>query len=125
MLKGTLYNINKIVEKNNVIEAIVELDVTHNIFKGHFPQQPVLPGVCMMQMVREIFETFFGKKLQLVKADDIRYTAMVDLTKNAHLIFQLQFNRSDEFITTKSKILQTDDVICCRMKATFIISPKV
>ncbi len=124
MLKHTLYTVNTLTEKNNIIEAIVELDATHEIFKGHFPQQPVLPGVCLMQMVREILETYLQEKLQLFKAEDIRYTAMVDPTKKARLSFQIQFDRSDDLITTKSKILKKDDLICCKMQATFIILSK-
>lgn len=119
MLKNALYKVNKMTAENDIVEAIVSLDKTHDIFKGHFPGQPVLPGVCMMQMVRELLETYCKAKLQLRKADDIRFSAMVDPTKDDQIKFQIQFNRSDDLLQTKTKILKMDDVICCKMKATF------
>ena len=92
MLKDDLYSVKKIKEENKFIEAIIELNEQHKIFKGHFPGQPVLPGVCIMQMTREILESFLNKKLQLLKADDIRFSSMVDPTKNKELKFILQYN---------------------------------
>lgn len=31
----------------------VRLDAAHPIYAGHFPGNPVLPGVCTLQIVRE------------------------------------------------------------------------
>lgn len=119
MLKDSLYTVHELAEENDVLEAVVSLNKSHPVFKGHFPGQPVLPGVCLMQMVRELLETFFEEKLQLQKADDIRYPAMVDPTKDDQLRFQIVFNRSDDLAKTKTMILKADDAICCKMKATF------
>ena len=30
----------------------VMLNPQHAIYNGHFPQQPVVPGVCMLQMIK-------------------------------------------------------------------------
>jgi 3-hydroxyacyl-[acyl-carrier-protein] dehydratase len=119
MLKDDLYTIQQINEENNVINVDVELNELHEIFKGHFPGQPVLPGVCMLQMVRELFENFFNKKLQLSRADDIRFLAMIDPTVNKELKFLLQYKFDDAQINVNAKILKDKDVVCCKMKATF------
>ncbi len=120
MLKGSLYRLIKIAAEENLIEAMVELNKMNEIFKGHFPDQPVLPGVCMMQMIREILEAFFQEKLQLRKADDIRFSSMVDPTKDAQLTIQTGFNRTENGLQTKTRILKTDGTICCKMQAMFI-----
>ena len=67
MLKDSLYRILNISGENNAIEAIIELDEHHDIFKGHFPGQPVLPGVCMLQITKEILEIFFSIKYNCQK----------------------------------------------------------
>ena len=122
MLKGSLYRLIKIAAEENLIEAMVELNEMNEIFKGHFPDQPVLPGVCMMQMIREILEAFFQEKLQLRKADDIRFSSMVDPTKDAQLTIQTHFNRIENGLQTKTKILKTDGTVCCKMQATFVFA---
>ena len=122
MLKDDLYSVRKIKEENKSIEVIIELNEQHKIFEGHFPGQPVLPGVCIMQMTREILESFLNKKLQLLKADDIRFSSMVNPTKNKELKFILQYNFNQmPQINMSAKILNKEDVVCCKIKATYKI----
>ncbi|HEX5150372.1 MAG TPA: 3-hydroxyacyl-ACP dehydratase [Parafilimonas sp.] len=120
MLKDSLYIIQNITKGNNTIEAAIELNEHHDIFKGHFPGQPVLPGVCMLQMTKEILGIFFHYKVQLLKAEDIRFLAMVDPTQNKELKFVIQYDLSEPgAITVNAKITKKDDVVCCKIKAVF------
>ena len=123
MLKDDLYKIQQINEENNSIHAVIELNELHEIFKGHFPGQPVLPGACMLQMTKEILETFFNNKLQLLKADDIRFTVMVDPNETKQLKFLIQYKRAEtQLINISAKILKEDEVVCYKMKAMYTIN---
>ncbi|MEP7278535.1 MAG: 3-hydroxyacyl-ACP dehydratase, partial [Bacteroidota bacterium] len=65
MLAGSFYTIvSPVIEPEN-IRAILKINPDHAIFKGHFPGQPVVPGVCMMQIVKELMETGTGRRLRL------------------------------------------------------------
>src|ERR1044072_3167053 len=120
MLKDALYTIQKIAAENNTIEVGVVLNAAHAIFKGHFPSQPVLPGACMLQMVKEIMEIFFKKELQLTKAEDMRFSAVVNPDKNKELKFSILYNIGEnQSININTKIIRSDDVVCCKMKASF------
>lgn len=122
MLKNSLYIIHAINNENNILKAEVELDSNHKIFEGHFPGQPVLPGVCVLQMTREVLETIFNKKIFLLKADDIRFTAMIDPVKNNKIQFQIQYKQTTEnSFDINAKILNEDDMICCKIKASYKI----
>ena len=45
----TIKNHNRI-EDTDVID--VELNPQHPVYKGHFPDMPVAPGVCNIQIIR-------------------------------------------------------------------------
>jgi 3-hydroxymyristoyl/3-hydroxydecanoyl-(acyl carrier protein) dehydratases len=78
MLVPNLYRIlNQHVEAE-VIRAELEVDAAHEIFKGHFPSVPVLPGVCMVQCVKELIESSIEKKTRLDKADMIKFLSMLN-----------------------------------------------
>ena len=78
MLVPNLYRIlNQHVEAT-VIRADLEVDAAHEIFKGHFPSVPVLPGVCMVQFVKELIESSIEKKTRLDKADMIKFLSMLN-----------------------------------------------
>ncbi len=120
MLKNNLYIIKNISGTESSLEALIELNEQHTIFEGHFPGQPVLPGACMLQMVKELLETFFEKPLQLVKADDIRFSAMVDPTINKELTFSIQYKLAEtQSININAKIAKQDEAVCCKIKASF------
>lgn len=40
----------------------VRLDAAHPVYAGHFPGNPVLPGVCTLQIVRECLERGTGRR---------------------------------------------------------------
>ena len=52
MLKDFYTIINKISGQNS--EYRIKLNPKHEIFKGHFPGQPVTPGVVLIQMTTEL-----------------------------------------------------------------------
>lgn len=59
------------------IEAEVRLNSNHEVFKGHFPGQPVLPGACMVQMLRAILEQAMQCEFKLSKASNIKFLSVV------------------------------------------------
>lgn len=120
MLKDDLYFIQNTIADNNSVEAIITLNSKHSIFEGHFPSQPVLPGVCMMQMTKEILETVQHIKLQLSKADDIRFSAMI-IPDGKELLFSIQYKPSEENALQVVAKITKEETICFKMKAMFIL----
>jgi 3-hydroxyacyl-[acyl-carrier-protein] dehydratase len=61
----------------SAIVTVLAVDADSDILKGHFPGQPVVPGACMLQTVKEILEDTFNAPLQLIKADNIKFLNMI------------------------------------------------
>ena len=80
------------------VQATVRLNPGHAIFAGHFPGQPVVPGVCMLQIIKELLESAVQQTLQLVKASNIKFLTV--LTPGAHELVsvQLKFDSSEDGI---------------------------
>jgi 3-hydroxyacyl-[acyl-carrier-protein] dehydratase len=78
ILLGDFYTILNEVIDANTIKAILKLNPEHEIFKGHFPGQPVVPGVCMLQMVKELMETVVDKAMMLSKGNELKFLAVID-----------------------------------------------
>jgi 3-hydroxyacyl-[acyl-carrier-protein] dehydratase len=66
------------IENRTKLETEIVLNPAHAIFKGHFPNLPIVPGVCMVQIVKEIVEMHLGKKLFLESAGTIKFLAMLN-----------------------------------------------
>ena len=50
MLIPHFYSVKEFNFTDNQLKAIIELNPAHDVFKGHFPNNPVTPGVCMLQV---------------------------------------------------------------------------
>ena len=73
MLLGDFFEIETQETAEMTIDSHIALNVDHPIYKGHFPQQPVVPGVCMMQLMAELTSNALGKKVQLKKAHQAKF----------------------------------------------------
>lgn len=82
MLQGNFYTVLNNDPKADSVNLLLELNPDHHIFEGHFPQVPVVPGVCMMQMVKELVEDFTGQRLRLSKADHLKFLTIINPQKN-------------------------------------------
>jgi len=117
MLKNNLYNIQSFNYKNEALKAIIQLNTNHLIFKGHFPDVPVLPGVIMMQIVKDLVEVGEEKLLNISKVGNMKFLQMVNPEKNNLLEFEVKIiEKSDEKIRIKAQSIISKDV-CFKMSA--------
>ena len=55
----------------------VRLNATHPIYRAHFPDHPITPGVCLVQMVGELLGDRVGRRLQLSKVVNLKFIAPI------------------------------------------------
>ena len=74
------------------IKLEISLNADHEIFSAHFPGDPILPGVCMIQIVKESVQHFSQQNLSLKTARNIKFLAKVNPIEfpkvNMNLIIQ-------------------------------------
>ena len=99
MLQNSFYTLEGAPETTATsVQATIRLNPAHAIFAGHFPGQPVVPGVCMLQIIKELVEKATQQPMQLVKASNIKFLTV--LTPRTHEIVgvQLKFESSEDGI---------------------------
>lgn len=62
-LKDDFYKITGVETLDDGFRCTVQLNAGHRIFKAHFPNNPITPGVCLMQMTVEMLEEILVKQL--------------------------------------------------------------
>lgn len=120
MLNDNLYTIADLKENAGTVNAAIELNEQHAIFKGHFPGKPVLPGVFALQIVKGILSSALHRTLQMRAAGDIKFLQMIDPVQNNKLevIIRLADSAGDE-INVRGTILQ-ENKTCIKLNAIFI-----
>ncbi|SHM42016.1 hotdog family protein [Chryseobacterium polytrichastri] len=92
-------------EENGRFIAHITLNKDHDIFNGHFPGNPVTPGVCMMQIVKELTEEFTGAPLFLKSASNVKFMAIINPFETPDLVLQLDINESEDEVKVKNTTL--------------------
>lgn len=119
ILQGDFYTINNLQVQDSAINAELELNAGHRIYEGHFPGQPVTPGVCMMQMIKEIIETVLQKETKLVRADDMKFLRMIIPGENNTVQAQLKYTVDENGLIMVTATLLKDEAIHFKFKGSF------
>lgn len=77
ILQNSFYTLSSMTADAGQINAQVYINPEHDIFQGHFPGQPVVPGVCMIQIVKELAEQATGRKLLLRQGHQIKFLQLL------------------------------------------------
>ncbi|MBO4488201.1 MAG: beta-hydroxyacyl-ACP dehydratase [Bacteroidales bacterium] len=101
MLEHELYTI--IETADNMVR--VRLLPESVIFKAHFPDNPIMPGVCLVGMVQELAERMKGCQLTLSEVRNVKYLAV--LKPNANPDVMVRFDKVEE----DGSRLRTDGVV--------------
>jgi len=117
ILLNNFFSINDQVSSETEIWAELFIDAGHKIFEGHFPGQPVVPGVCMMQMIKEIYEVITGNTTDLIEAAELKFLAIINPIENNLVNASINITNDDIGRIKIAASIFKDDVVHFKCKA--------
>ena len=78
MLPEGFYTVIDQKNSEQHLELNIALNPQHDIFKGHFPNNPVTPGVCMLQIFKETVERHLQKELMISECSNVKFMALIN-----------------------------------------------
>lgn len=94
-MASKVYRIENIEHNGGRVLARIVLDPESDIFKGHFPGQPILPGVCSVQMLGEIMSAVSGKEVFINEVNSCKYLKTVDPLHEQELNIDMEYSYSE------------------------------
>jgi 3-hydroxyacyl-[acyl-carrier-protein] dehydratase len=110
MLNGSFYHIIDTHTTDGGIAVQMSFNPAHAIFGGHFPGQPVVPGVCLMQIAKEVLENAVAKQLQLKKADHLKFVMPIIPVNGEVLELKVKYLLIEESLYKVTATLSKDSV---------------
>ena len=123
MLLNKLYILSSLVvsETGDRISAQVALNKEHPLFEGHFPGNPILPGVCTVQIIRELLEKATEKELMLTKASNIKYLGFISPVTNPVIQFDITCRTTEAGTINCSAVVSDQGIGLCSFKGEYVI----
>jgi 3-hydroxyacyl-[acyl-carrier-protein] dehydratase len=115
-----LYTIIESEISESVIKAVITINPQNQIFEGHFPNNPVLPGIVQLQIIKEIIEKNIKTQLILEKATNIKYISVIVPKANEMLIVEINYNNIENKIKIDS-VIKSDNTIFLKFKGFYLI----
>ncbi len=119
MLIKEFYKITNLSSSDSGIIATIKLNPNHEVYKGHFPNQPVVPGVIQLQIVKEIIENVLEGKLFMGNIVQVKYLIPITPLENHELSFTITNKKTDEYNFKSTVSIGFNDNIFTKAKIVF------
>ena len=97
MLLDNFYTILSSESSDSTIWTIqVKLNPGHPVYQGHFPGHPVVPGVCLLQLIKECVEDIRQQKLQVTQVSSCKFLSAIYPIETPHISVALTFKETEE-----------------------------
>ncbi len=104
-------------------QVTLSMNPEHPIFEGHFPGFPVVPGVCMIQITKELLEQALGRETRLVTARNLKFLTILNPNENKIIHSELIYDVEESGRISVENCLRIPDggTVFFKMKGTFYL----
>lgn len=118
MLENSLYTLTSFEKTESSITASLTLDPSSAVFTGHFPEKPVLPGVCLTHIVTELLSKGLENEYKLEEGKQLKFLSLVTPDTTTDLFYEISYKEMDEKISLSADV-KAGETVCFKLKATY------
>ncbi|WP_459209523.1 3-hydroxyacyl-ACP dehydratase [Aquimarina rhabdastrellae] len=104
--------------EGNIQTTVIKLNPENDVFKGHFPNKPITPGVCMLQIIKELTEERLQTSLLMTKASNVKFMAVINPEETPILTIKNEFTDKEDSIKVKN-VCSYGDTVALKVVTTF------
>lgn len=109
-LRDSLYTIVSEFKGDGRHDFNIKLDPEHFIYKAHFPGEPITPGVCIMQIAKELLEESVSEDLTLSCVKNIKFLRIISPNEVTEICYSLaKISREDDQIKVQVTVTAGED----------------
>lgn len=97
----------------------LQTDPAHVVFEGHFPGNPVTPGVFQVRMIHELTESVTGMPLRMTSADNIKYLSLMVPSLHRDLRCSLSLKETGEKEYSVNATISAAEIVFIKFKGIF------
>ena len=111
LLRNNLYTISQ-KEINGLNGCFtIELNSSHFIYLAHFPEEPITPGVCIVQIGQELLELLLEEsclkkyRLEIKKVKNVKFLSVISPKNNTTIGYTMKkVEMSEDAMEVKAQI---------------------
>ena len=116
----SIYRIKSIKSDKNEITVSISFNKEHEVFTGHFPGNPVVPGVVQVQILKDLMESELKSKIFLNKTKTIKYLNVIIPGKHKVVEFEISYKQISEKDYSVKCIVKSETMTFMKFSGSFI-----
>jgi len=113
----TVKTIDKKDDHNYVV--LLFINENHDVFKGHFPGNPIMPGVCMMQIIKELTEQLTNTTLVMQSLSNVKFMALINPFVTPELRLELNITTTEDNTIKVKNTTYFDETIALKLGSVY------
>lgn len=117
LLKNSLYTIEKsekLTSSDEMVGGIflLRLNPDHVIYQAHFPGEPITPGVCIVQMGKELMEELLDKSLEVARVKNVKFLSVIspkDTTSITYTFRKIEWSADGKEVKAQIVVTSGDE----------------
>jgi 3-hydroxyacyl-[acyl-carrier-protein] dehydratase len=118
-----LHDFYKIISLEKTAEskylAMILINEEHEVFQGHFPGNPIMPGVCMMQIIKELTEQITKSSLFMQSLSNVKFMALINPFNTPELRLELDIVTTDEGLIKVKNISYFNETVALKLSSVY------
>ena len=96
MLKDNFFSIiDYSTIDDRIVDFQIQINKDHSIYQAHFPGNPITPGVCIIQIARELFAFLHQADFLIKKIKSVKFTQAIIPTENDRINYKIEWKDAD------------------------------
>lgn len=119
IFKDNFYSIESHSSEGNEHVFHIHIDGKHSIFEGHFPGNPVTPGVVQLEIIKELVSELIQVPVQMETMANCKFLAILNPETDASVSVALKLSEADGQGWKVTASIQNEANTYLKMGATY------
>lgn len=105
-----------------IIEKTYPVKASEPVFKGHFPDNPILPGVMLLSFIKATLHDTLGGSVSLISIDKQKFIKPVTPDCEIKVSCKVRDIEKSNYYLTADCTVSTDEGLVTKLRASFYCS---
>ena len=117
-----LFTLHNIQSTGSKFSAEIRFNPSHPVFAGHFPGQPVVPGVFLVEILTGAVSEVSGKKAVFKEAGNLKFIQVIDPTVHHSVLLDGSIVKEEKEFLTVDATFSAGDLLFAKMKGVRLLN---
>lgn len=121
MLVDDIYTIKDKRITPTGFDVDVSFDETNAIYKAHFPGNPITPGVCLIEVLKQLIESQYAKKLFMKTVRNVKFLQVVIPDSNKTVTYKISSKLNEDKTISATATIENSEVCFAKISTIYTI----